>query len=295
MNTQSINSVFGENAKSYFEISKSILDEVEGNKNKYFYTDNSVLENIVLEQKIEKSEIISYINHTIIMETLQRTYLATITGYLRQNSWIKATLSSIEAENYLMFCASIRGYLESSTDLYDALYNVPLTIANNYSMLKRSLEGNITDSLISPGKLEDILLHFQEASKHGVYSGGIYYPKSARQYMTNNHFKDLDLYSCYRELCEVTHPSSNSLDIFLSNDNNVFSIVEKDKEHIDIFLKKYREQFVSLFSMTDNLCLLILKILNNFEFDSIYSHSVDKIDMSAVSGWVKIDELIKKA
>lgn len=284
---ESIMHVFGYEAKNYAEISKLIFDEISSNKSEYSYIENSKFLLLALEKGI------GWANKTLAFETLQRAYIATITGYLRQSRWIHGIITGIEVENYHVFTSAMRGYLESATDLYDGLYPVPFTLAENYKMMESALSGEFDEGIIKPEKLEDILIHFQEARKKHEYTENFYSPKSARKYMETDHLKHLDLYKCYGKLCEVTHPAGDSLDVFLINRNYKYSFVEDDTRKINKFIDEHIGQFSELFMMTDNLCIIILKLINKFNIDKIYSNSVEKVNLSSIKAWNQIEYMIK--
>ncbi|WP_186269510.1 hypothetical protein [Clostridium argentinense] len=160
-------------------------------------------------------------------------------------------------------------------------------------MMKNALSGEFLEGIVRPGKLEDTLIHFQEARKNHEYTEEFYSPKSARKYMDTDHLKHLELYKCYGELCQITHPAGDSLDVFLINQDYKYSFIEDDTKKINKFIEEHTWQFSELFMLSDNLCLLILKLLNKFSINQLYSHSVDKVNLSDIKAWKRIEKMIK--
>lgn len=286
---ESAKRLFGNEAANYMKISRLILNELSSNNHEYSYIDNKAFEFLVQERGFKwANKILSY-------ELLQRAYIATVTGYLRQDKWIRGILNGIESENYHVFASSMRAYLESATDLYDGLNQIPMSLAISHVTMKRALKEEMDEMIIKPGKLEEILIHFQEARKNHSYSEKFYSAKSAKKYLETNHLKDLNLYKIYGELCEITHPAGNSLDVFLENQNNKLIFVENDKIRIDKFISEYGQQFSELFLLTDNLCLIILKLINKFSIDKMYSKTVEMIDFSNIKLWINIEKITNES
>ncbi|WP_321285306.1 hypothetical protein [Exiguobacterium profundum] len=282
---ESVEYLFGSEAKDYLKINRSMLNELSSNNHEYSYMDNEYFCSVI------QTKGISYANKILAYEILQRAYIATVTGYLRQDKWIRGILSGIENENYHAFASTMRAYIESATDLFDGLNQIPMSLAENYIILKSALNEEVDEVIIKPGKLEELLIHFQEARKNHNYSEKFYSAKSAKKYMESTPLKDLKLYEIYGELCEITHPASNSLDIFLeNNNNNKLMFVENDQVRINNFFSEYGQRLSELFLLTDNLCLIVLKLINKFNIEEMHCKTVEVIDLSDIKLWGKIEE-----
>jgi hypothetical protein len=283
-----LKSLFGKAYDNSNVIYKMITDEINKNKFEYFYLTPEAF------REMGKKKGASWINQYSCNEILQRIYFATITGYLRQSRWIEGICNGANTSNYLAFAASLRGFLESVTDYYDALYRIPLTLAEQYKLINRALKGEVTDFIITYKEIEDILLHFQEANKNDGKTYLLLNPKFAKAYMENEHLKHLDLYQCYGELCEITHPAKNSLELFIDEKNYFYSFNnEKDKILIKDFICRHSERFSELFMRFENLCIINLQLLNLFKIDRFYSKSVESINTEGIKIWEKINQYIK--
>ena len=288
MNTKVLEKVFGKQIATSEEIYKGIFKEVSEKKSEYmiFLTPGEFV-------KIGLEKGAAWINEYLTNETIQRVYLANVTGYFRMIKWIQGIEVGMEKENYLVFSASARGFLEATTDYYDAMENILLTIAENFNLMKSALNGKVDDRIVSYGELENILLHFQEANKNNGKNDPMLKPKSAKAYMESDNLKHLNLYECYGELCETTHPAKSSLDFFIDDMNSVYSIdLSKDSEMIEEFLSKYADKFSELLERCENLIIISLQLLNRFGIDKYSIKFLSQVDTSKVKVWNKINQYI---
>jgi len=282
--------IFGDSAKTSNWFYEKIIGEIGENKYKYAY-----LSWESIECKLKVGDI-AFVNKYMTFEILQRLYLSTLTGYLRQCKWKDGICQGIKINNYILFSSSARGFLEASTDFYDALEDIPLALAENYKLLCNAIAGKVDYEIISFKKIEDRLLHFQEANKQNGKSDSNLRPKSAKAYMESRNIKQLDLYECYNDLCEVTHPAKQSLDLFFEENNYVLTInLNKDKENIEKFINKYTTKYAELLMRTENLCIIIFKVINLFKIDGLYLKAVDQFDMKDIKLWEKIKTYIDKS
>lgn len=69
--------------------------------------------------------------------------------------------------------------------------------------------------------------------------------------------KPLNLYSCYSELCETTHPAKQSLDMFLSENQYIYTIdIAKDEKLITDFISRHSCELSELCERAENLCFV---------------------------------------
>ena len=111
--------------------------------------------------------------------------------------------------------------------------------------------------------------------------------------MESRNIRQLDLYECYSNLCEVTHPAKQSLDLFFEENNYILTInINKDEEYIENFIKKYSNKYAELLMRTQNLCIIIFKMINLFKIKGIYLSFIEDIDLSPIKLWDKIEKNI---
>lgn len=287
MDNKILYKVFGEAAKNSDIINRMMMKDIDNNKFKYSYlTPESFITLSIIQGT-------ACANQYLAKEILQRVYFAVITGYLREYRWLEGMCQSISNENYIMFMSSIRGFVEASTDFYDACECIPLTLAEEYKIVHKAIKGEISEVIISFDELEKSLLHFQEANKSREKKEKVYIAKSAKSYMESKNLKHLNLYECYGELCEVTHPAKDSLDLFINDNDNIYTFnLNKDKELINKFILKYSKKLSELLMRSENLCVTILKVLNLFGVQEIYTESMERVNIDNIPVWKKIIELV---
>lgn len=288
--------IFGKNFNSIPTIIDGITSEIQSNKNYYGFLDqacyNSLFEKELLETKEASESMKIY-----WFEMLERTYLSSVTGFLRFYHWLNGVEASLNSNNIILFESSLRGLLESSCDLYDALENLPITLANNFNIINLAITGKLHNIAVSK-EIEDLLIHFQYASKQNskLYSdinNSIYRPKSAKSYITSTNLSPLNLYECYSKLCELTHPAADSLSVFITNENNLLSINTNTEHLIDDFISSYSPPLSQLIERTFNLLLLLFKTLNYFNIEALSLKYVNNINCESIPAWKKISNLIE--
>lgn len=274
-----------------------IYSELDKNTNKYWYINNNCfkLNNVTENNKEVFIPILMRIYH---FEILQRLYLAATTGFLRFYNWLNGLEYSLSSDNIIIFESSLRGLIESSCDLYDALENIPLNLAEYFSIFKSALNEELKE-IYSLKEFEDKLIHFQNASNKNKNMGkglgeNIYNPKSARDYITSINLKHLNLYKCYSELCEMTHPAEDSLSVFIHNEDNILLINTNPDDKIKSFISSYSGELKEMFERTFNLLIIIFKTVNLFEIEKLTLKYPEQLDCTSIPMWKKIKEKLKQ-
>lgn len=287
MDISTLEQIFGDNAEISIIMYKKIIDEISRNKYEYFYFSLKAMSLLAKENKF------GLINQCLSHEILQRIYIATLTGYLRQYKWIEGMCQGIEINNFFLFSSAARAFLESATDYYDALEDIPLSLASHYDLMKKAISGELKSGLMCFKEIEDRLLHFQEANKSNGKSNDNLKPKPAKEYIESRNLKHLHLYDCYSYLCEITHPAKYSLDFFFDDNNYRYTInVYKDKQKIDDFLEKYSSKYSELLERTENLCVILFRVVNKFNIEELYLKYVENININSINLWRKIEKYI---
>ena len=284
MDTLILKKIFGDNAENSVEIYRMIVDEINNSKHKYFYFS---LEAIGL---LMEDRNFGMINQRLSYEIVERIYIASLTGYLRQYKWIEGMCQGVKSNNFFLFASAARAFLESTSDYYDALEDIPLNLVCHYKLIKKAIDGEFDSELINFKNFENPLLHFQEANKSNGKNDDNLKPKSAKEYMNSRNLKHLNLYNCYAYLCEITHPAKYSLDFFFDENNYIYTLNNnKDKQMVEGFLQKYACKYSELLDRSENLCIILFKTINKFNIEEFYLHSVERINIDSVNMWNKIE------
>lgn len=104
-------------------------------------------------------------NRIYIQEILFRAHFGALTALLRQDRWMRGLRDSVVTENYLVFCACLRGFLECAADTFDGLWELPHTLAKSFALFERAMQGGVTEGMMRCGEIEDTLIHFSYGRK----------------------------------------------------------------------------------------------------------------------------------
>jgi hypothetical protein len=286
--------------KHYSDLMNDFLNNVDFKNYTYDIIDNSHFEN-------ETSKNVSDFQRIYWEEILQRAHWASITSIVRNQKWLNAIELSIQNNNFLSFTSTLRSLIESSGDNLLSLDNVALTLAENSKNISTALSGKVEDKkLIVNKELEEKLIHFsfgRKVSKEEKEANGNL-PKSHNAKPAFEYIKKLDfgedkgpLSKLYTELCQYTHPAAQSthflFDYKVENNIHNFNYSEKtDAEHIGNLLIEYKNEIIDTLQYGFNPSLMILKVLNRFEFKKVHTKKADEINLKNIKMWEKIETLI---
>jgi hypothetical protein len=224
------------------------------------------------------------------LEILYRAHIACATNLIRTDRWIKGILQAYTTANYLCFSASYRGLLESSVDAHYSLVTLPKFFANQAETIHRAVERNLGNVSISAREIEDRLIHFT----HGRNTKKENHPDMPESHNAQTMRKYIDevgspesqrLHNCYSELCDVTHPSAQSLlymlDSDVTDDRTVTCLYnDRDAVFIHSFCQRYKDIPSSLFQNGVLSSLMTLKLLNLMNLPEITTSAVEDLDLS---------------
>lgn len=256
---------------SYFEYLHDDIVRKMTHKKYYFYPTINYVNNIFNPSKIKKANKIYW------DEILLRANFASITSILRNVKWLKGLKISIETRNYILFTASLRGFLESVTDCYYSLLNTPFDIASNFKNIELAINEEM-DRLLLSDRLEETLIHFQFASKSD--SSGFSYnkPLYATKYIEFfDEHGDIDTKALYSKLCEVVHPATDSISCFVEKvvESKEFEYattnIDLDSINIELMMNEYRDVINQLLRMSISAPIVCLRVLNLFEYELVES------------------------
>lgn len=278
--------------KKYKELHSDVISKMHHKK--HYYHDALHYSNKLLNNKPCEANKIYW------DEILFRIHFASVTSIMRNEKWLEGVLVSIEKENFLLFAASLRGFLEAVTDSYYSLLNVPFDIACNFKNIKLGIEGKLEELLVS-ANLEETLIHFQFASRSN--KTGMPYNKAlyTSDYIRNfDKYSDINTRKLYSELCGVVHPAANSLYPFTINIRESeaceygTTVVNLDTKYINNVLGNHCDTILELLKFAIITPVISLKVLNLFEYELIessYLASCIVNDMINEDVWNKIVRL----
>jgi hypothetical protein len=213
-------------------------------------------------------------------EMLLRTHFAAVTSIIRNQKWISGVEFGMKSKNLMVFCASLRGLLESSVDTYYSLEQLPSGLSLNFKNINRAIKGEL-NQYFSSKEIEDKLIHYQFAhrGKECLYTHNALsisdYIKSADM---DEKIRIKELYSA---LCEITHPASNSVSCFtneiIESENNSYIITSAstDDSVIHNLASNHSNQIVYLMKLALSVSVTCLKILSLYEYSDVISEYIN--------------------
>lgn len=281
----------------YYSIYEDIIKRI--GQVKYEYMENNCYYAQYIEQCMNGD--ISESQKIYWKELLLRTHFTVVASLIRSKKWIYGVIIGMEANNLMIFSSSLRGYLESVVDTYYSLQSIPTAFSLNYKNIKAALDGKLNQLFVSD-EIESKLIHFQYALKDKKQ------PKNKQALTNTDYIKNFDLEEkgikkLYSELCEVTHPASKSVNCFskeiVVSETHSYSIIDEkcDEDYIEKILETYTEQIKQLMKIDISLNGLILKVINLFEYEEVYTKDIDESIFANLINdkrWNEILEMVEK-
>lgn len=279
----SVESPFNSDALRYIEL----IDKLELAKWKTRYSFSSMdYFQTICKQSTSRG------NQIYWEEIVARAHLTAVTTILRSRQWINAVTSSVRDNNLLSFSAALRGLIESVADSATILGHVPLGISRNSAHIIRALSGEINNGIFVAENLEDSLIHFAYARKltkdERLNFPESHHAKSVRDYIeVLENWKIQNIIECYRELCDLTHPGSSSVSMWLNHvsELEIELKVGQGKEIISRFLTEYRMTIFELIMIGFNPAIVTLKLLNYFPLVKFHVPSLELWDLTGNRMW----------
>jgi hypothetical protein len=232
-------------------------------------------------------------------EILERAHFSATASLIRLDRWLKAMDTAATAENFLAFAASFRGLIESTADTRFALGDVPIGLAATFYLARDAVHGKAKVFALAKD-LEDDLIHFSHARKlkKEESSPETHSAKTMREYLQALQGAPAGpLFTCYEELCNVTHPAARSVLYLLEKANDgglVFSSRADERAIVDLCS---RGSTVVTFCVSESLMLpiVILRILNRFELAELQTPKVESISMEDIPLWREIESALSSS
>jgi hypothetical protein len=286
MNNNIFNLIPDEMRNCYVTL-KNLKDKNEESKYN-FMNDNLFSE---LKDPIKASEI-------YWLEMLYRIHIIVLITSFKTVRWIDSLSSN--SNNYYGFCASLRGLIESMADTFYTLNSIPLTIANDFWVIKYQIEKS-SNVLITHGPLESVLLHYIQATKLSKEEK-LKYPQSFNSKQIKDYLDSVELESVnilYSYLCGITHPAyeSNKLFLFL---NNYETIVNSHCESMELIMienliKENYETLSKLSKIYMNNLMLCMFLLNEFKITELSFDITNENEFKKNEFWNEVKQLIESS
>jgi len=231
-------------------------------------------------------------------ELVDRAHFAATVSSVRHFRWINGCLDAANSGNYLVFCASFRGLLESTSDSFDALYRLPMYFAQNRSLITRifAREDFGKNIMVAP-EVEQSLIHFSHARKKVALTKES--PAEHRAKRVTEYLQILErgrlpnVMDCYGELCEVAHPAALSLSGYIDVERDKSLTVWRVMSHSDArairdFRQRYAPLIEQLMMFALNPVVLLLYVLDTYPLDRYRCPPVSNLCLDGIPEFLKI-------
>lgn len=276
--------VLGSEGAKFFEMAGALVSSFECDSPTYGYMDPDEFKSLMDSDRKAGTKV-------YWEELLGRAHFAAAASVIRAHRWLSGMCVSYSNNLFLPFCASFRALIESAADGYDALSNVGASLAELRGDVNKILNFK-SETVLLAAKLEDQLIHFSHARKlnRDEEAPSTHSAKQAAGYVRMlEKAMAPNLYECYSELCQYTHPAAHSVvNLLMPLSEDEWTLVpEHDQIRIDALLERYESIVLPLLMSAFNPGVLVLKVLLYFESPKFHSSGVRRLDLSNVGGWGK--------
>ena len=236
-------------------------------------------------------------------ETLQRVHFCACSALLRLQQWARGLETAYNSENPFLTAAALRGLIESSADTNYSLFGLPFDLSdrNRMDIINRILmrKWNANEPPVIPSEeMENRLIHF---------SHGRRLTKDEKTQLPSSHsavenwkyirtFEDYadSIYHIYQNLCEITHPASGSIGLFLREDETAVRWSKASaREKCNLVSNVDSKIFDVMITYPANLSLFCLKVLNSYQIERLHSPFLDNISFEGMPLGRKIRDALR--
>ncbi len=232
-------------------------------------------------------------NKVFAEELLFRIYMAAVSSLHRNEQWFSAALN---APNHFSLYASLRGFLESTTDSAYSLQNIPAVLMSNLDLLKGALNQQLSAGILTCPELEELAIHFTHARRETKEERKTMDPnhkaKGANQYINKlDANKKLGLEALYADLCELTHPASASVVDFISwnEKKKECTTHPSSKNMYSIVITRHHRALSVLPGFAFNSTFALLKFFNVLPMRKLHTPIPKSIDLGNMLMWSDVD------
>ena len=229
-----------------------------------------------------------------VTELLHHAHFAAAATLARAYQWAEGCLLAYSRDLFLPFCASARGLLEAVGDSYDGLPRVPLALAEQKRAIKSALAGTSPPQMLNYKEVEDFLLHFAHG-KRVDRAQRASAPDYVEAKLPSTYTKPLEarppggFLGRYQELCELTHPASDSVCYMLVPDaeGRLELHPSVDRERIQTHVIAHQARLAELLRISQVPALVMLKVLLHIGPPELHVNTVRGIGLRDIRLWQK--------
>ncbi len=232
-------------------------------------------------------------NQIYLREILYRGIFSSYTGLFRTSKWYEGSALGFIEENVFVFASSLRGLIESLTDIFYSFKHICPSIRENWNTLYLGLSGSLNKKLVNWEAAENDFIHFIYGRKigKGDNSPKAHVAKTAKDYIDAIENFDTSIKGkvseAYKLLCELSHPSSTSVLLFndspdklnIKSDWNIMMIAE--------IIGSTKDIWETLFQYSLNPLLVFLKTMNYCPLEELKIPIMDNVNLTQIPLWQK--------
>lgn len=231
-------------------------------------------------------------------ELLSRVQIASFVSLFKAIRWLDGVESSYDNKIYYSFASNLRGFVESCADSFYTLKTIPLSLARDFEVIKRSAHLR-SEVLLTFKPLEDILVHFSHASKQPNSLIDIpkeMHSKQIREYLNSISKTDDKIDRLYSFLCQISHPSYHSNNIFLFPQTQEIIVCSEsfklEEELIKVLLEEFNETIYFLFKCVCITSFECLKLINMLDIIELYTQFDFEDKINDLEIWAEVQGYI---
>jgi hypothetical protein len=253
---------------------------------------NSFFQLLIYQKKFAEA------NRIYVLEIIYRLHAASLITFRRNLAWIESIEIARNNCSYFTFCSSLRSLIESAADSFYSLKYVPQNLATYHNIFKKCIEKKENVKVHSFKELEDWGIHFLEA---GNYENKDFPQEHYKAKATWEYIKSIDVdsklkpvYSLYKELCQILHPSRETAYLYFKERDNGYWNVKNinEKEQIEKIENLYDTEYEEIFQKSFNTALIIIWLIDKLPIEELKCPLIRKINFTEIREFWKIQKMI---
>ena len=228
-------------------------------------------------------------NQVYWQEILYRAHFAACRALMRLGEWLHGSKRALADKNVLMLAAGIRGFLEAAADTFQCFSDVPSSLADCHTIVRRAIKGELSERPALAPELESMLIHFAYARKLKPDEGPVLHSATtAKDTISAIEESAPTIGTVYATLCDYAHPARLSVFRFARE------ITRPDEVTFDpqVGPEKIRE-LLTLSGDVGRMALMLgvapvvmtLKVLNDFAFVPVTTPWADGVSLPFSDVW----------
>jgi hypothetical protein len=250
------------------------------------------------QAKFAEIETLGERNRIYASEILYRAHFGASAALLRLREWFTGAHRALEDRNVVILASAIRGFLETVADTFDALEDVPMTLAESHVVLRKAIAGDLDHLLMMP-ETESDLIHFAYARRLEPEDNApqLHDAKTAASTISSLEESIPEVKNFYAALCQYSHPASPTVLRYATR--------HADRELLTFDPTAGDANIRELVGLSASLgpalvcgiapCLMILKVLNALGPREVATPWADTLSLDFSDAWRTIEARLADA